>query len=857
MSNKFVSNSNLTTYTEELKQYVNTINGCKLYYKWLPQENGVNPFKLNLELRNVSDAVLSSTVIDFPLEQTIVDGTYDSSTKELILFFQSGNSTRIPLSDLFNEGSVDSVTSTVTVDDTTAYVKNIPATAAPYSKITKIGGMSYKSKNLFGGVALANKIKEVVPNVVLDTSAGTIHYTSWDISNKVLYSSFKPNTQYTFIITGKGNKSYVNLSFDYDDGTHQGFVFSTEDTKEKIRVISTAGKTITQFRGNWSDGNTTLYYDECGVFEGIYTFGDFVPYFSGLRDAKVTEVKSMGANLIPYPYDLSSGMYNGVTITFNNDGSFTFNGAATSASYLLLKSVTLPAGTYYVSDNGNNDWKGRFYASLSTGNYFKNSSFTLTEPTLVDFRLAIYESFSGTATFYPMVNRGTEALHFAPYTKHTLAIPESESLEGYGLGVNNTCYNYIDFESKKFNRVVDVVDLGTINWDYDSVEKRFLTNQIPFKQVGSDVTPKLLNGLYTPVNYYDFYDNKSRDKTMAVTSDYFYIRDLSYTDVNAFKSAMSGVMLVYELATPTTEDIPEISNLIGVEGGGTLTFENEYGYDVPSELEYTLNSNDVIAAKEFVGNLKGTAEVAKYYDVNGNISTQTIGEALSKLLGAGNPIKITADSIGQLSTTTTPPQVLTGISDNIVANPPVAVDDIILDKYLDGDAAYLCFWLVTAIEPTGAYSSNMTLQGAGNIYVGGGSASVADKAIADGNGNNIVSTYETKAEAQTSHGLLASNIVTNANNISTNSEEITNIKNRIINAETTATTAKSEATMAATSAAQLAGQLIDRAECTYAPDYSQGGAMALKLTLYTKEGQAIQVSGFQTAIDNYFGDILV
>jgi hypothetical protein len=54
----------------------------------------------------------------------------------------------------------------------------------------------------------------------------------------------------------------------------------------------------------------------------------------------------------------------------------------------------------------------------------------------------------------------------------------------------------------------------------------------------------------------------------------------------------------------------------------------------------------------------------------------------------------------------------------------------------------------------------------------------------------------------------------------------------------------------------LSSQLIDRAECTYAPDYSQGGVKVLKLTLYTKTNQAIEVSGFQSAIDNYFADII-
>ena len=52
---------------------------------------------------------------------------------------------------------------------------------------------------------------------------------------------------------------------------------------------------------------------------------------------------------------------------------------------------------------------------------------------------------------------------------------------------------------------------------------------------------------------------------------------------------MSGVMAVFGLATPTAEDIDITDdNLIGVECGGTLTFENEYGYDVPSEVTYQI-----------------------------------------------------------------------------------------------------------------------------------------------------------------------------------------------------------------------------------------------------------------------------
>ncbi len=76
---------------------------------------------------------------------------------------------------------------------------------------------------------------------------------------------------------------------------------------------------------------------------------------------------------------------------------------------------------------------------------------------------------------------------------------------------------------------------------------------------------------------------------MRYTESRVCIRDDDYTDAASFKAAMSGVMLVYELAEPIVTDISDLitsDNLIGVEGNGTITFENEYGYAVPSTVEY-------------------------------------------------------------------------------------------------------------------------------------------------------------------------------------------------------------------------------------------------------------------------------
>ena len=83
------------------------------------------------------------------------------------------------------------------------------------------------------------------------------------------------------------------------------------------------------------------------------------------------------------------------------------------------------------------------------------------------------------------------------------------------------------------------------------------------------------------------------DKTIIAAYTFYEnavnVHDTAYTDAATFKLAMSGVMLVYELATPEITDISHLlpeDNLIGVEGCGSITAENEFGYDVPMAITY-------------------------------------------------------------------------------------------------------------------------------------------------------------------------------------------------------------------------------------------------------------------------------
>ena len=88
---------------------------------------------------------------------------------------------------------------------------------------------------------------------------------------------------------------------------------------------------------------------------------------------------------------------------------------------------------------------------------------------------------------------------------------------------------------------------------------------------------------------------------LKTTNDYITIRNTAYTDATAFKQAMQGVMLYYELATPIITDISPLipddflQNLT-VEAGGSVTFKGGNDDDripVPIEEEYIVKLSEI------------------------------------------------------------------------------------------------------------------------------------------------------------------------------------------------------------------------------------------------------------------------
>lgn len=108
------------------------------------------------------------------------------------------------------------------------------------------------------------------------------------------------------------------------------------------------------------------------------------------------------------------------------------------------------------------------------------------------------------------------------------------------------------------------VDLGTLNWSRSTNPEAgwaVFTAQVPNIVVPSqslDRIKGLLCPLYPIATQTSF--SSMENKSMLRYNGNIVIKDNDYTDASTFKTAMTGVMLVYELATPTKTPLTASEN---------------------------------------------------------------------------------------------------------------------------------------------------------------------------------------------------------------------------------------------------------------------------------------------------------
>lgn len=153
----------------------------------------------------------------------------------------------------------------------------------------------------------------------------------------------------------------------------------------------------------------------------------------------------------------------------------------------------------------------------------------------------------------------TDTVYDDTEVKESISAQSTEIMDIKMLGwsVPKECPVQNEVNGNQFVQKVGRVDLGTLDWVYDAVP-RFYTSRLqtfvnPVKSE-TDIFLGYLKG-YTNLSLYDLFHG-TKDKAIAEsTNGTVSIKDTSYTDTTAFKIAMQGQYLYYELATPITTTI--------------------------------------------------------------------------------------------------------------------------------------------------------------------------------------------------------------------------------------------------------------------------------------------------------------
>ena len=173
-----------------------------------------------------------------------------------------------------------------------------------------------------------------------------------------------------------------------------------------------------------------------------------------------------------------------------------------------------------------------------------------------------------------MLEVGTVASAYQAYNSTTTAISwQSEAGTVYG--------GSLDVTSGVLTVTWGSVDMGSLTWTYDSTYHRMKSNSIAdMKKVNTARTLVFMCPIYQVISDGRTIANVPNDSIYAsFDSDQktaVWVHDSDYSDANVFKTAMSGIYIVYPLETPVTYQLTptQISAIVGTNNVFTDTNGN-------------------------------------------------------------------------------------------------------------------------------------------------------------------------------------------------------------------------------------------------------------------------------------------
>ena len=375
---------------------------------------------------------------------------------------------------------------------------------------------------------------------------------------------------------------FYNLILQPELGKANSIVKSTGNGRLDVRIKVSANAVITtpitinpqyidltaMFGAEIADYIYNLEQTTAGAgvafFKALFP-NDYYPYNAGelLSVSGLSEHKMVGFNQWDEEWEV---------------GDYKYSDGEPYASSNFIRSKTnnyipvVPGASYYFNTSGAiMDVFYYDYNKAYTNTHVSRNNQTLTIPNGVYFI-----RFSVSATTYNhniCINLSDPAKNgtYEPYKAHSYPLDSTLTLRGITKLVDGkVCFDGDTYDADgTVTRRYGVVDLGDQSWIYTQPTSDFqygyFTAAISGKAAGRQ---NIICGKY-PTSYASSLEGVDKECLGSAATTNFFVVDSAYSDAASFKTAMSGVYIVYELATPTTEEADPYQHLQQCDPNGT------------------------------------------------------------------------------------------------------------------------------------------------------------------------------------------------------------------------------------------------------------------------------------------------
>lgn len=374
----------------------------------------------------------------------------------------------------------------------------------------------------------------------------------------------KQNIYYTLSgCPSGGSKTTYYLDprgYEYDTGRGTTIINPNQDFSNYIRIVIKKDVTVNNllFKPMFNEGQTAQPFEP-------YTGGKPSPNPEYPQEIKaVNELSGVmsGKNLLK-PYGSYPKTGRGITLNLMNDGIHVNGKCIDSSWHTFIYSDTLQAGTYYINGikgASNSHYQVVLYKNSAILNYITTNNFKLElkEKSKIELSLFVY---SGYGTFndlvlpYMICRNENDLYLYTPYQGQSLL---NYTLQNplYKIG---DVYDYIDFNRGKIVRNVGIIEFDGSS---DELWNKY-SNNVSMDGYSVNVSNAIddSNCICDKLLSTESISTETKESIKLTGGNRLFVilnKSRGLDTVDLFKNWLSQnpITVVYQLATPTEEDIP-------------------------------------------------------------------------------------------------------------------------------------------------------------------------------------------------------------------------------------------------------------------------------------------------------------